>query len=152
MAYVLEISRRDISRNAEECAYRNEDGHNAAGTGPGCDAHCTDLEGNVRGLRDYGTDVIEMDGGDREEYGGPVAWAAHYLSKHHPDVTYGPSGDQVAEREWLSGTSPDPYKDEETETTVYMKGEFTDAQRGQIAKLAALDYSRMMSTLAAWGL
>jgi hypothetical protein len=153
MSYTLEISRRDISRNAEECPWKDEEGHNVEGTGPECEPACLSLDGDVRELRDHGTHTAEfgrdVDTYDWDEYDGdPVAWAAHYLSKNHPEISdAGMVGETADKREWMWGTDEHPYEDKETETTVYVTGDFTDRERAEVFKLAAMPYDRMMAAL-----
>ncbi|MBD3004569.1 hypothetical protein [Streptomyces sp. 5-10] len=158
MPYMLKISRRDITGYREECPFKDEEGHNANGTGPDCVPDCLWMDGDVRELHDYGTHVAEfgenVDAYDWEEYeGDAVAWAAHYLSKNHPDVTTsGTVGETASEREWLSGNTPDPYEEKEEETHVYVLGDFTDRERAEVFKLAAMPYDRMVKALRERGI
>lgn len=159
MAYILEISQRDITPYAAECAFKNEDGHNAEGTGPECTGDCRWMDGDTRLLRDSSTSEIEMDAYDLEEYGSPVTWAAHYLAKHHPEITEGHGGlpetfdekwrDHVPESAWLSGEYESNAYDPEplTETTVYLRGEFDTNQRSKVFALAVLPYDQMLTEL-----
>lgn len=159
MAYVLKISQRVITPYREECCFKDEEGHNAEGTGPECVSECRWMDGDTRVIRDHGTSEVEMDDYDLEEYGSPVAWAAHYLSKHHPEITEGYGGlsetfdarwrDHVPESAWLSGEfETDAYDPEpRTETTVYLTGEFDTSQRSKVFALAVLPYDRMMAEL-----
>jgi len=132
MAYKIEVSKRDLSMHAEECAWKNEDGHNAEGTGEACDEMCKTLDGDTREIRDYGTSTYEFD--DGEEYGSPVEWAAAYLGGYNfpalsaPQLTNG----QASESDWLSGSEDDPYKDEFTEYHIYLTGDWTDTERGTV--------------------
>lgn len=159
MAYALEISQRVITPYAEECAYKNEEGHNAEGTGPECESDCRWLDGDTREIEDRGTSTVEMDDYDAEEHGSPVAWAAHYLSKHHPEITEANGGmtetfdakwrDHVPESAWLYGThETDAYNPEpETETTVRLTGDWDTNQRSKVFALAVLPYDRMLREL-----
>lgn len=159
MVYILEISQRDITPYAQECPYKGKEGHNAEGTGPDCTSDCRWLEGDVRELRSPEMFTAEMDDDDREVYGSPVAWAAHYLSAHHPEITESSAGmtetfdaqwrSHVPAHAWLSGEyETDAYNPESrTETTVRLTGEFDTCQRSKVFALAVLPYDRMMTEL-----
>jgi hypothetical protein len=158
MGYTLEITRRQISPYAEECRYKSEEGHSADGSGSDCTGDCRWMEGDVRLLTDFGAFIAEMDDDDAEEYGGPVAWAAYYLSLHHPEIAHASiegSGSfdvkwqgQVRECEWLMGESKDVFNPEIVdETTVRLTGDFTPSQRAKVFALAVVDYQRMTQEL-----
>ncbi|MCP9209549.1 hypothetical protein [Streptomyces cucumeris] len=158
MAYVLEIRQRVISGYAKECRFADEDGHTTDGTGPECNGECRWLDGGVREIEDRGTSEIAMDDDDLEEHGSPVAWAAWYLTKNHPEITESSAGmtetfdaqwrNHVPDHAWLSGSSEEPYNSEiETETTVRVTGEFDTNQRSKVFALAVLPYDRMTREL-----
>lgn len=150
MAYIIEISRRELSLYAED--HRCSEGDRDC-----CDGSCRYPEGDAREIWDHGTSVTEMDSDDWEEHGDPVTWAAWYLSEHHPEITESFAGmtetfdsqwrSSVPEHAWLSGTSDDPYKDQVTETTVWLKGEFDTYQRSKVFALVVLPYERMLAEL-----
>jgi len=112
MGYAVEISRRDVSGNAE-------DG--------------TPLDGDVREIRDYGTETEVYDTDDAEDYGSPVGWAVAVVGKTnaiHPSID--PVGSALSERAWLSGTYVHPYLDQREEISVYLTGDWTPAQRAEV--------------------
>jgi hypothetical protein len=128
-AYTLEITRRVVSTEAEECAYAGEDDHE-------CTGDCLSLDGDVRELETPSTEEITADADDIEAHDGdPVAWAADYI-RSKTDVTEpsaSPIGDTVREHEWLSGTYTDPYDGaKETLTMVRLTGDWTEEQRAQV--------------------
>lgn len=140
MAYVIEVAKRDMSDRSEECGWKNEEGHNTEGTGPDCDEMCMSLDGNPREVRDYGTHTHEYDAADHaEDHGSPVGWAVALLGNmlpvaatfpdlHAPQQTDG----RVSVRDWLHGTEDDPYRDQYTEYTVYLTGDWSDEERGHV--------------------
>jgi hypothetical protein len=157
-SYTLEITQRTISPYTEECRFGNEEGHNPEGTGPDCTGDCRWMEGDVRVIKESETFTAEMDDDDAEEYGGPVAWAAHYLSRHHPEISNASSesGSSFADKwqsempshAWLFGESEDVYNPEiKEETTVQLTGDFTPSQRAKVFALAVVDYQRMTQEL-----
>lgn len=88
---------------------------------------------------------MEYDSDAKAEYDSPVEWAVAMLNNESivqtpnmagfPDLQ--PSGhpipDAVAPHWWLSGTTPDNYIDEETETSVRLVSpEWTDEQRAEV--------------------
>ena len=132
MTYAIKVSKRDLSMYAEECVWKDEEGHNADGIGPACDAHCKSLDGDTRLIRDYGTSTYEYDDGDAEEYGSPVEWAATWLEgKDFPSLYKNGTG-PARDHDWLSGSEDDPYKDEFTEYSIYLTGDWTDIERGVV--------------------
>jgi hypothetical protein len=159
VAYILEISQRVISGYREECCFKDEEGHNAEGTGPECSGECRWMDGDVREISNKGTSTYEMDEYEAEEYGSPVAWAAHYLSKHHPEITEASAGmtetfdakwrSHVPENAELYGECDDNPFDPEPrrETRVRLTGEFDTYQRSKVFALALLDYHSMVKEL-----
>lgn len=139
MTYTIEVSKRDLSTDAEECLWKNEEDHNAEGTGPACDGQCKSLDGDTREIRDHGTSTYEIDDDELKEHGSPVEWAVWYLSGHNfPSLTAPQMKDGKAmEREWLSGSEDDPYKDEFTEYHVYLTGDWTESERGAVFSRAS---------------
>lgn len=127
MAYVIEVNKRDVSQYAEECPFRDEADHE-------CDDQCRYLDGDVREIRDHGRSEYEYDTDDAEEHGAPVRWATEYLGGHHFPALYKPQihDGKVSEHEWLSAHDPDPYKDEETEYSIYLRGDWTPEERAQV--------------------
>ncbi len=125
MAYIIETSKRDVSRYAEVCPYADGSDHE-------CDGECLSLDGDVREIHDYGTSMDEYDSDDAEEHGSPVAWAVwHLTGSAFPDLHNGGSchDGRRSEREWLSGSEPDPYRDQEMEYHVYLTGDWTPEER-----------------------
>lgn len=166
MTYVLEISRQKFSSESEECRYKSEEGHNADGTGPECTGDCTSLEGGERLLKDYGTHRVEgTDAGIAiwDVYGDdPAAWAADYLSKHHPEITTASAGmtetfdarwrEHVPDHATLTGEITDPHNPNVyTVTTVRVVGDFDTRQRSKVFALAVLPYEQMMARLREQG-
>jgi hypothetical protein len=134
MAYIIEVSKRDLSSNAEECLFKNEEGHNAEGTGEDCTGECKSLDGDTREIRDYGTEGYEYDDSDAEDHGSPVEWAVSYLGgKDFPGLNAPQITDGTAtEREWLNGSEEHPYWDQFTEYHIYLTGDWTDVERGTV--------------------
>ncbi|MFE0472606.1 hypothetical protein ACFW2V_13425 [Streptomyces sp. NPDC058947] len=127
MAYVIEVNKRDVSRYAEKCEHEGQDDHE-------CDEMCRYLDGDVRVIRDHGQSDYEYDDSDAEDHGTPVRWAIDYLGGHHFPDLYKPSirGGKVSECEWLSANDPDPYRDQETEYSIYLRGDWTPEERAQV--------------------
>lgn len=139
MAYIIEVNKRDLSRDAEECFWKNEEGHNAQGTGPECTGDCMSLEGDVREIRDRRPSADQYDADYAEEHGSPVEWAIAYLNNYYPtssfpDLYVGDysRGGRRAESEWLSGNETHPYRNEETEYTIYLRGDWSEEQRWEV--------------------
>lgn len=91
------------------------------------------------------TSEMEYDADAKDEYGTPVEWAVEMLHNARivqtPDMAgfpdLQPSGspipDAIGSHWWLSGTTPDHYTDEETETSVRLVStEWTDEQRADV--------------------
>lgn len=128
MAYVIEVNKRDVSPYAETCEYEGQEDHE-------CDGDCRWLDGDLREIRDHGKSEYEYDPRDADLYGPPVQWATECLAGSsfpalHPSSS--PVEDATREHEWLHGASPDPYKDEETEYSVYLRGDWTPEERAQV--------------------
>lgn len=127
MAYVIEVNKRDVSQYAEECPFAEQDDHE-------CDGQCRSLDGDVRVIHDYGQSDYEYDDSDAEDHGSPVQWAIDYLGgRDFPDLNKPQIRDGKAdESEWLSASDPHPYKDEETEYSIYLRGDWTPEERAQV--------------------
>lgn len=135
MPYVIEVNRRDMSDYLEHCAWKDEEGHNAEGTGPDCDEMCKSTDGDPREIKEHGTKEHEYDEDAAEEYGSPYNWACFLLSGHHfPDLHNGgtANGGKRPERDWLSGNEGHAYRDEYTEWSVYLRGDWTEEERFRI--------------------
>lgn len=127
MAYVIEVNKRDISQYAETCEYAGQDDHE-------CDEMCRYLDGDVREIRDHGQSNYEYDSDDAELYGSAVQWATEYLGGRDFPALYKPQirDGRVGEHEWLSTNEPGPYKEEETEYSIYLRGDWTPEERAQV--------------------
>jgi hypothetical protein len=127
VAYVIEVNKRDVSRYAEECEFKNDDDHE-------CDDQCRYLDGDVREIRDYGKAEYEYDPDDAELYGTPVQWASEYLGGHNFPALNKPQihDGKVSEHEWLSASDPHPYQEHETEYSIYLRGDWTPEERAQV--------------------
>lgn len=92
---------------------------------------------------------MEYDSDAKDEYDTPVAWAVAMLGNENIVATPGMSGfpdleasgypipDGIEPHWWLSGTTPDNYTDEETETTVRLASpEWTPEQRAEVFRAA----------------
>lgn len=141
MAYAIDVHRRDMSDSLEECALKNEKGHNPEGTGPDCDEMCKSTDGDPREVEDRGVESHEYDPEDHaEDYGSPVEWAVSLLGNHIPVAASFPDlhksgsalGDRRPERDWLSGNDEHPYEDKYTEYSVYLRGDWTEEDRYQV--------------------
>jgi hypothetical protein len=114
------------------------------------DVRCTE-NGDCEELRDQGTDTEtyerEYDGPEalpwysvarylgaaRRERAARVAWAVERIGRTD---AYEPSCEPVPaelnEHEWLAGTYQHPYRDQTQETSVYLTGDWTPAERADV--------------------
>lgn len=91
------------------------------------------LDGDVREVRDHGTDTLTYDSDDAEEHGSPVAWATEVISKtdaYEPSQVPVPA--EAPAHLWLSGSYADPYSTMQTETSVRLSGDWTPAERADV--------------------
>jgi hypothetical protein len=97
--------------------------------------------GDRRTIERPRTERIAYDADDAEWWEGDViAWAIDQIDK--TDVTEAsldPILDAVGEHVWLSGSYSDPYQGDQrvTETSVYLRGEWTLEQRAEVFRRAA---------------
>lgn len=130
MSYEIEIYRRTIDPYSEEGEW---------------------MEGDSREVRDHGTDTEayepEFDGPEplpwysvrrylgasKRESAARVAWAVERIKRtgaYEPSVSPVPA--ELSAHAWLSCSLPDNYTTEEDEVSVYVTGDWTDAQRAEI--------------------
>lgn len=134
--HTIEINKLRVAYRLEKCPFIE---NGTAEEDHQCESDCTWMEGDRREL-DSGSTYSEswekLDAYDREDHDGPVSWAVWYIRKHHPEVVNAPqmTDGKALEREWIDGESEDPYRgdlDVDT-TTVYLRGDWTDAERGDV--------------------
>lgn len=142
MAYIVEVHTIRVAYRLESCPWseegNQEEGHyeNGDGSGPACEGDCTWMDGDRRELDSGSMSEFEPDEYDMEEYGMPLEWAVGMIRKAYPDVNHAPQmrDGTAEEREWMSGSSEDAYRGDMdvTETSVYLRGDWTPAERGEV--------------------
>lgn len=114
MAYVIEVSKEDVS-------YYAEDG--------------TPFEGDRRVIRDHGTETDTWEAGGP----GPVAWAVAWLKcTDAEDPSLYPIGDEVPAHAWLSGRYVHPYDGTTLESSYRLTGDWTPAERAEVFRAVAI--------------
>jgi hypothetical protein len=134
--YTIEISRRVVSYRAEECRFKDEEGHNSRGSGAACTGECTWLDGDSRDLETSTTETVTPNMGDVQLFGSAVGWATDYIWRKTDasEPSGSPIGETLPEHSWLSGTFQDPFEGDSrvTETTVRLTGDWTPEQRAAV--------------------
>lgn len=134
MPYIIAVTKCVVSYRAEKCAFEDEEDHE-------CESDCTWLGGDSRELETPNTCEVTPDEYDLEWHDGSViAWAVDYCrnNEYVTEASFAPIGDAAPEHAWLSATSEDPYQGDSrvTETSVYLKGDWTEQQRAEIFRKA----------------
>lgn len=138
--HTIEINKLRVAYRLEKCPFV-EDG--TAEEDHQCESDCTWMEGDRRELDSgstYTASWEELDDDEWINHDNAVEWAVWYIRKHHPEVVNAPqmTDGKALAREWIDGETEDPYKgdlDVDT-TTVYLTGDWTDADRGSVFKQA----------------
>ncbi|GAA1895100.1 hypothetical protein [Streptantibioticus ferralitis] len=129
MAFTIEITRHVVSYRTPERV-----------TPPGGRYGGEWMDGDSRTIERPRTERVVYDADDADWWDGNViAWAVEQIGK--TDVTEASQDlipDAVGEHTWLSGSYADPYRSDQrvTETSVYLRGEWTGEQRAEVFRRA----------------
>lgn len=134
MAYIIEVNKRVVSYRAEKCEFEGTEDHE-------CESDCTWMEGESRELETPTTSEDSPDKYDLELFDGSlIDWAVDYCCNKAcvTKASSSPVEDSVPEHDWLHASDEDPYRGDSrvTETSVYLRGDWTDQQRAEVFRRA----------------
>lgn len=138
MGYIVEVTTAHVAYRLEECPFLAD---GTAEEDHQCESDCTWMDGDKREIRTPDTSEQEPDEYDMEEYeNNVVEWAVALIRKHYSDVENAPQmrDGEARESDWIDGSAEDVYRGDldVTETTIFLKGEWTDAERGEVFRRA----------------